>query len=231
MIFERMRNYCIYRIACTTNLLFFFFFAGMFINPNSITAGKAGSASFELPVLCLVLITLLNDGCILTIAYDKVQPSSTPSIWNLREVVMIAVMMGMMSCFASMMMLIGGLNTITGESAFFKNFWGGKLNLPTLNFAQLQTMLYLTISVLGFLTIFAARTRKLFFSRAPATPLLIAGVFALAASTAFAATDFVQAVSGADEGSALPVEVIGVVWAYCLVWFLCEDVAKALLIR
>ena len=37
MIFERMRNYCIYRIACTTNLLFFFFFAMMFINPNTIS--------------------------------------------------------------------------------------------------------------------------------------------------------------------------------------------------
>merc|ERR1719261_550707 len=34
MIFERMRNYCIYRIACTTNLLLFFFFTMMFIDPK-----------------------------------------------------------------------------------------------------------------------------------------------------------------------------------------------------
>jgi magnesium-transporting ATPase (P-type) len=26
-IFQRMRNYCIYRISCTLQLLFFFFFA------------------------------------------------------------------------------------------------------------------------------------------------------------------------------------------------------------
>ena len=32
-IFQRMRNYCIYRIACTVQLLFFFFFAIMTIDP------------------------------------------------------------------------------------------------------------------------------------------------------------------------------------------------------
>ena len=34
-IFQRMRNYCIYRIACTIQLLFFFFFAIMTIDPYS----------------------------------------------------------------------------------------------------------------------------------------------------------------------------------------------------
>ena len=42
MIFERMRNYCIYRIACTIQLLFFFFVAMMFFEPsNFIGAGSA----------------------------------------------------------------------------------------------------------------------------------------------------------------------------------------------
>merc|ERR1719453_1232603 len=57
MIFERMRNYCIYRIACTTNLLFFFFVAMMFINPQ--TYAPAGAidvpTTFSLPVICLVV--------------------------------------------------------------------------------------------------------------------------------------------------------------------------------
>jgi H+-transporting ATPase len=34
-IFQRMRNYCIYRISCTLQLLFFFFFAILTINPTS----------------------------------------------------------------------------------------------------------------------------------------------------------------------------------------------------
>ena len=170
-----------------------------------------------------MLITLLNDGCILTIAYDRVQASASPSCWNLREVVILAVTMGFMSCLASTLLLLAGLNALNEDSSFFRDVWHGRLHLEALRYPQLQTMMYLCVSVLGFLTIFAARTRGLFWSRRPATPLLIAGLFALAASTVFARTDFVQAVSKAEESSALPWPVVGVVWAYCLAWFSERD--------
>ena len=45
----------------------------MFIDMSGYTPpGMKTDKTFRLPVLCLVLIMLLNDGCILTIAYDKV---------------------------------------------------------------------------------------------------------------------------------------------------------------
>merc|ERR1719359_1719471 len=116
-----MRNYCIYRIACTTNLLLFFFFTMMFIDPKPYGAPKSVK-TFDLPVLCLVLITLLNDGCILTIAYDKVEPSVKPCNWNLREVVIIAVMLGCIACVASMLLLVGGIYAMGGETEFYKHF-------------------------------------------------------------------------------------------------------------
>ncbi len=34
-IFQRMRNYCIYRISCTIQLLFFFVFAILTVNPSA----------------------------------------------------------------------------------------------------------------------------------------------------------------------------------------------------
>lgn len=42
MIFQRMRNYCIYRVACTIQLLAFFFIAIMCFQPkkNRITLGE-----------------------------------------------------------------------------------------------------------------------------------------------------------------------------------------------
>ena len=72
-IFQRMRNYCIYRISCTLQLLFFFFFAILaitptddyFYGPNDGTAPDAelnAPGSFTLPVISLVIITILNDG-------------------------------------------------------------------------------------------------------------------------------------------------------------------------
>ncbi len=39
---------------------------------------------FKMPVLMLMLITLLNDGTLISIGYDSVKPSSMPEKWNLR---------------------------------------------------------------------------------------------------------------------------------------------------
>jgi len=116
-IFQRMRNYCMYRIACTIELLLFFFVAVMFINTNSNaffgeqpsdvcwekdgcdgskrlpTEQEQMSAHFNvftLPVISLVVITILNDGTMITIAYDKVVPQQRPQSWDLWEVFIVA---------------------------------------------------------------------------------------------------------------------------------------------
>lgn len=39
---------------------------------------------FQLPVLMLMLITLLNDGTLISIGYDRVTPNPRPDKWNLR---------------------------------------------------------------------------------------------------------------------------------------------------
>merc|ERR1711972_946848 len=73
-IFQRMKNYVIYRIACTIELLLFFFVAILFIHPNQFNDDAAFQLHeyFKLPVVALVVITILNDGCIISIAYDIV---------------------------------------------------------------------------------------------------------------------------------------------------------------
>jgi H+-transporting ATPase len=132
-IFQRLRNYVIYRISCSAQLLLFFFvsvvliqvaspeFVGMSpacqngerIPPSitiaSLTANGSSSSSsvldphagdaevsalcnkqFDLPVTTIVLITLLNNGAIVSIAYDKVVSEAHPSVWRLPEVFTIA---------------------------------------------------------------------------------------------------------------------------------------------
>jgi hypothetical protein len=39
---------------------------------------------FQLPVLMLMLITLLNDGTLISIGYDNVVPNPRPDMWNLK---------------------------------------------------------------------------------------------------------------------------------------------------
>jgi hypothetical protein len=99
-IFQRMRNYCLYRISCTIQLLCFFFFAIVSMEPNDsafygtrypniygeLTCQINHNVAFTLPVLSLVVITILNDGTIITIAYDKVIPENRPQKWDMVEV-------------------------------------------------------------------------------------------------------------------------------------------------
>ena len=47
-------------------------------------AGEQWPSFFQLPVLMLMLITLLNDGTLISIGYDNVIPNPRPDKWNLR---------------------------------------------------------------------------------------------------------------------------------------------------
>ena len=73
-IFQRMNSYAIYRIAETLRVLFFMTLAILVFNFYPVTA------------VMIVMIAVLNDGAILSIAYDKVHYSDRPEKWNMRLV-------------------------------------------------------------------------------------------------------------------------------------------------
>lgn len=52
-------------------------------NDASFEGDKEWPTFFKLPVLMLMLITLLNDGTLISIGYDNVKPSKYPNVWNL----------------------------------------------------------------------------------------------------------------------------------------------------
>lgn len=63
-IFRRLLNYVIYRLSATTQILVFVFIAVIFLTEFD------DRTAFEVPAIVLVLITIINDGTIMTIAYD-----------------------------------------------------------------------------------------------------------------------------------------------------------------
>ena len=71
-IFQRMTNYAIYRINETFRVLFFISLSIIVFRLYPVTA------------LMIVLLALLNDMPILTIAYDNVKISQKPEKWNMR---------------------------------------------------------------------------------------------------------------------------------------------------
>jgi H+-transporting ATPase len=190
-IFQRMNSYAIYRIAETLRVLLFMTLAILVFNFYPLTA------------VMIVMLALLNDGAILSIAYDNVHYRDQPEAWNMRVVLGVATVLG-----------------LVGPVAAFGLFYLGDQVLR-LDRPHLQTMMYLLLSVAGHLTIFQTRTRGPFWSIRPAWILLAAVVGTQAVAT-------LVAVYGAGLVPPLGWRLAGLVWGYALVWFLVTDPIKLL---
>lgn len=88
-IFQRMNSYAVYRIAETIRVLFFMTLAILIFNFYPVTA------------LMIVLLALLNDLPIMTIAFDNVKYSDKPEKWNMRVVLGIATVLGFVGVIES----------------------------------------------------------------------------------------------------------------------------------
>lgn len=190
-IFQRMNSYAIYRIAETLRVLLFLTLAIVIFNFYPLTA------------IMIVMLALLNDAAILSIAYDNVHYSNQPEAWNMRVVLGVATVLG----------LIGPI------AAFGLFFLGDRVF--GLGHPQLQTMMYLLLSVAGHLTIFQTRTRGPWWSIRPAWILLIA-----VCGTQIIAT--LIAVYGVKLVTPLGWKYAGIVWIYALACFLVTDPLKLL---
>ena len=192
-IFQRMNSYAIYRIAETLRVLLFMTLAILAFNFYPVTA------------VMIVILALLNDGAILSIAYDNVHYKHKPEAWDMRLVLGVATVLG-----------------IIGPVAAFGLFYLGDQVLH-LGHPQLQTLMYLMLSVAGHLTIFLTRTRGPFWSIRPSRVLVVAVFGTQAVATLIAVFGVFMPPLG--WGLAL------LVWGYALVWFLVNDRVKLLAYR
>ena len=192
-IFQRMNSYAMYRIAETLRVLLFMTLAIVVFNFYPLTA------------IMIVMLALLNDGAILSIAYDNVIYRNQPEAWNMRVVLGIATVLG-----------------LVGPIAAFGLFYLGDRVLH-IDRPQIQTMMYLLLSVAGHLTIFQTRTRGPWWSTRPATILLVAVVGTQTVATLICLFGFL--VTPLWWGWA------AMVWAYALAWFLLTDPVKLLAYR
>ena len=187
-IFQRMNSYAIYRIAETLRVLLFMTLAILVFNFYPLTA------------VMIVMLALLNDGAILSIAYDNVHYKNQPEAWNMHMVLGIATVLG-----------------VVGVVSAFGLFYLGE-RVFNLDRAHIQTLMYLKLSVAGHLTIFLTRTRGPFWSIRPARILWIAVLGTQVLATLIAVYGLFMTSLG--WGWAL------FVWGYALVWFLFNDRLK-----
>ena len=187
-IFQRMNSYAIYRIAETLRVLLF------------MTLAIVVFKFYPLTAIMIVMLALLNDGAILSIAYDNVIYRNKPEAWDMRTVLGISTVLG-----------------VVGVIAAFGLFYLGE-RVFHLDRAHIQTLMYLKLSVAGHLTVFLTRTRGPFWSIRPARILLLAVFGTQTLATLIAVYGLFMTPLG--WGWAL------FVWGYALVWFLVNDRVK-----
>ena len=190
-IFQRMNSYAIYRIAETLRVLFFMTLSILVFNFYPLTA------------VMIVMLALLNDGAILSIAYDNVHYRNTPEAWDMRTVLSVSTVLGVMGVISAF-----GLFYIA-ERVFH-------IDRP-----HIQTLMYLKLSVAGHLTIFLTRTRGPFWSIRPARILWVAVLGTQAIATCIA-------IFGLGLVTPLGWYWALLVWGYALAWALVNDRAKLL---
>lgn len=187
-VFRRMTNYAIYRITETIRIVFF------------VTVSIVVFGFFPVTPIQVVLLAILNDAAILTIAYDRVLPSPRPQRWALREVFAIATVLGLVgvvSSFGLVGLAVGPLDVGHHET---------------------QTLMYLKLSIAGHLTLFVARTRGRLWSHRPAWVLLVAVVGTQIIATLIAGFGVLM--------TPLRWELVALAWGYALVWILLLDQIK-----
>jgi H+-transporting ATPase len=232
-IFQRMNNFITYRIAATLQLLMFFIIALFAFHPNKyeqpeeLEQGLPWPDFFHMPVLMLMLITLLNDGTLISIAYDYAEASPTPNRWNLPVLFLISSVLAAVSC-ASSLLLLDLLMDSWNPEGFFQ-----KVGLGGVQYGQITTAIYLKVSVSDFLTLFSARTGRYFFWQSrPAPILLFACMVALSISSILSITWPDSQPDGIlTEGLANDLGLFIFVWILCLVSWLIQDLCKVIVYR
>ena len=189
-IFQRMNSYAIYRIAETLRVLLFMTLSILIFNFYPLTA------------VMIVMLALLNDGAILSIAYDNVQYKNKPEAWNMPMVLGISTVLGVIGVVSAF-----GLFFL-GERVFH------------IDREHIQTLMYLKLSIAGHLTIFLTRTRGPFWSIRPANILWIAVLGTQIVATLIAVYGIFMTPLGWGWA--------GFVWGYAILWFLINDRLKLL---
>ncbi|WP_197513342.1 plasma-membrane proton-efflux P-type ATPase [Acidihalobacter aeolianus] len=188
-IFERMNSYTIYRIAMTIDIMVFVVLAMIIFGIYPLTA------------VMIIVLALLDDIPIMTIAYDNTWLSPKPVRWDMHRVLSLSSILGFLSVAQTFgLMYIGD-------------------RLMHMDTPHLQTAVFLQLVVGGHLMLFVTRNRNSFW-RAPYPAWPLFGAIIATQVLAVLMTGFGWLVP------ALPWGDIAWVWVYNLIWMVVLDIAK-----
>ncbi len=182
-------SYTLYRIAMTLDIMVFIVLA-------TIVYGF-----FPLTPMMIIMLALLDDIPIMTIAFDHAEVPQRPVRWDMSRVLLISSSLGALAVVQSFGLLYIGRT------------------LLKLDPAHLQTFLFLQLVVGGHLMLFITRTKGAAWGPPKPAPALF---------WAIAATQIVAALL-CFYGLLMPslsLRLIALVWFYNLAWMVAQDIAK-----
>jgi H+-transporting ATPase len=191
--FERMKSYATFRIAETIRIILFMTLSIVVFNFYPITA------------LMIILLALLNDLPILSIAYDNTRVSQRPVRWNMFEMLTVSTVLGVTGVIGSFLLFF-----ILQESGF--------------SAGMIQSMLFLKLIVAGHSTLYITRAEGWFWQRPYPAPLLLAATFG---------TEILGTLMAVYGVLITPIgwEYAMWMWVYALVWFAVDNTARMLAYR
>ena len=188
-IFARMTSYTTYRIAMTLSIMVFVVLIMLAFN------------EYPLTTIMIILLALLDDIPIMTIAWDNAELSPRPVRWEMGRLLTVAVTMGALALAQSLILYAIARDVLS------------------LSLAETQTAMFLRFIAGGHLLLFVVRTRGFFWQKPyPSAPLFWAVVATQAVGVLLAGFGWLM--------PAISWSLIGIVWAYDIAWMLIMDVVK-----
>lgn len=191
-IFSRLYNYSVYRISESFRLI--------------ITIGLIGILyhTYPLTPVQIILIALLNDVPIITMAFDRVAISRSPATINTTKRFKLSSLFGLVGILNSMVLLWGAV-------ALFHLPW-----------PIIQTLFFLKLTVSGHMLIYVAHTEKRWYSFLPAKQVIWAtvGTQLLASIIAYAGI----------FTAPIPLLYIIIVWVWSLIWMQISELPKMIIL-
>jgi len=192
--FERMKGYTIYRIAETVRVILFMTLSIVVFKFYPVTA------------LMIILLALLNEIPILTIAYDNTKVRKFPVKWDMKEVLVLSGSLGLAGVLSSFGLLFLAMD-----------YW----HLST---EMIQSLMFVKLIVAGHGTIYNTRIDEWFFKKpGPNIKLWTASLASAILGTLIGVYGLFITPIGWKWGL--------IVWGYALVWFLFSVVIKMLVLR
>ncbi len=190
-IFERVYIYSLYRISESYRLIVTIAILGILYRVYPLTP------------LQIIMIALLNDIPIISLAFDKVKITTRPAKINVRS-----------------RFVLSSLYGTTGIANSLLLFFLIK-NILHLDWGMIQTIYFLKLTVSGHMLIYVAHTKERWFKFLPSKEVIIATSLTQAVATIFALTGFLMP-------APVPWQWIILVWIWAFFWMQISELMKDL---